>query len=610
MCGIIGYVGNKPCLDTLLAGLTRLEYRGYDSAGVAVIDEHGQMRVRRRTGRLASLRRSLRVEPVNGTCGIGHTRWATHGRPSERNAHPHRAGDVAIVHNGIIENACERRAELIERGRTFVSETDSEVIAHLIDEQFQRHGDLQRATRAAIGELDGSFALVVMSARAPSQVIVARRSSPIVIGIGDGEKFVASDATAMIEHTRECIFLEDGDVATVAPGFVEIRDEQGELTRRPVEHLDWDVTVAEKNGFKHFMLKEIYEQPECFRQTIGGHVHREEGGVHFDSNALGGVDCGAIDRVVFVACGTSYYASSVMAQWLEKHARVPAMARLASEFRYDAPVVDERTLCIAVSQSGETADTLAAMDEAKRLGAATLAICNVRGSSIARGADAVVYTHAGPEIGVASTKAFTTQLAVGGLLTIWMGRHRQTIDPRKGAELIEALASIPAAIESVLSDQEVYRPLARQMAAAQSCLFLGRGSMHHIAHEGALKLKEISYIHAEGYAAGEMKHGPIALIEEEFPVICLAMDNHVLGKVMSNLQEVRARGGRIFAVTTAENRAMDEVADVRIDVPEVHAFAQPVVAVVALQLLAYHVADHLGTDVDQPRNLAKSVTVE
>jgi glucosamine--fructose-6-phosphate aminotransferase (isomerizing) len=594
----------------LLSGLQRLEYRGYDSAGIAIGTDNG-VETRRAEGKLSALFSAFHEEPFDGTIGIGHTRWATHGEPSERNAHPHQAGRVVVAHNGIIENYTDLKRELIEQGREFLSETDTEVAAHLIDRALSNGSpDLHDATRKAISEIEGSYALVAMLTEHPDELVVARNASPMVLGRTEGEAFAASDIPAVLSHTRDFVFLEDGDTAVLRRDGTTVYGPDGEPVEREEKHISWDPVSAEKQGYKHFMLKEIHEQPARFVDTLRGRVSPDRGDVNFEELGFedGWVD--DIDKLVFVACGTSFYATLVGKYVIEKFARLPVETDLGSEFRYRNPIIDENTLCVAVSQSGETADTLAAMRQAKEMGARCVAICNVIESTIAREADGVLYTHAGPEIGVASTKAFTTQLAAIEMLGVWLGRRRGTLDDEAGREIIKALRHVPRQIEDIIENDKVYEDIAHEYSSARSCLYLGRGILYPIAAEGALKLKEISYIHAEGYAAGEMKHGPIALIEEDFPVVVLLPRNDVYEKVFSNLEEVKARQGRIIAVATEGDDRIGEFADVTIEIPDAPDYIQPIISVVAMQLLAYHVADFKGTDVDQPRNLAKSVTVE
>ncbi|RAL23836.1 glutamine--fructose-6-phosphate transaminase (isomerizing) [Lujinxingia litoralis] len=611
MCGIVGYVGEQACSDILLSGLRRLEYRGYDSAGIAIADDAGQVQICRAEGKLARLEAAYHREPFEGTIGLGHTRWATHGRPTELNAHPHRAGQVVVAHNGIIENYMELKEELRARGREFSSETDTEVVAHLIDDALEQGAEsLHQATCQALERIEGSYALLVMLSDNPEELVVARFASPMVVASGPGGAFAASDVPAVLSHTREFVFLEDGDTAVLSRQGLQIFDSACASVERPVKRISWDPISAEKQGYKHFMLKEIFEQPARIIDTLRGRVSVERGEVNLPELGLDEASVQAIDKLVFVACGTSYFAAQVGRYMIEQHARIPVEVELASEFRYRDPIVSNNTVVIGVSQSGETADTLAALREARALGARTLCICNVIESTIARESDGVLYTHAGPEIGVASTKAFTTQLAAMGMLAICLGQLRGALGEEQARELIEALRQVPAEMEVMLRDMAPYETIARQFSRSHSFLYLGRGNQFPIAAEGALKLKEISYIHAEGYAAGEMKHGPIALIDKQLPVVVLCPRNRVYEKTASNLEEVRARGGRIIAIGNQDDSRLEAFADVVIGLPEVPEFVQPLISVVAVQLIAYHIADFKGTDVDQPRNLAKSVTVE
>ena len=611
MCGIVGYVGTRECSDILLSGLKNLEYRGYDSAGIAIGTESGEVEVCRVEGKLKGLYEKFYEEPFDGTVGLGHTRWATHGRPSRQNAHPHRAGSVIVAHNGIIENYSQIKEELQERGRIFESKTDTEVIAHLIDISLDNGADtLHEATREALDRVHGSYALVVMETENPDELVVARNASPMVIGQTDDEVFAASDIPAVLEHTRDFIFLEDGDTAVLREGSAEVFDENGDPVEREEKHINWDPISAEKQGYKHFMLKEIHEQPARIIDTLRGRVDQDTGDVDLREVDIDEEWLENIDKIVMIACGTSHYACQIGKYAIETLARVPVEIDLASEFRYREPIVSDNTLCIPITQSGETADTLAAMREARERGAKVLSIVNVIESTIARESDGVLYTHAGPEIGVASTKAFTTQLAAVNMLAIWLGRRRGTIDRERGRQLIQDLREVPNKMERILNDIDPHEKIAREYSDAESFLYLGRGNQFPIAMEGALKLKEISYIHAEGYAAGEMKHGPIALIDENMPVVVIAPKSGVYDKVLSNLEEVKARKGRVIAIANEDDDQIRDYADVTIDVPASSEFVQPMLSVVAAQLLAYHVADFKGTDIDQPRNLAKSVTVE
>jgi len=610
MCGIVGYVGNRTCSEILLDGLSKLEYRGYDSAGIAIGLEDGTVKTVRAQGKLRNLERAYLTDSFDGVIGLGHTRWATHGSPSETNAHPHRAGDIIIAHNGIIENYATLKAELESQGRVFESATDTEVIAHLIDREFSIDRDLHAATKRALEYVQGSYALVIMEVASPDKLVVARHASPMVLGCGDGEMFAASDVPAVLAHTREFIFLEDGDTAVLERSGVSIFDANGDAVERPSRKINWDPISAEKQGYKHFMLKEIFEQPARIVDTLRGRVSEELDDIVMSDIDIDNEWLAGVEKIIFVACGTSYYASLVAKYMIERYARVPVECDLASEYRYRDPIVTDRTLCVAISQSGETADTLAAMRMARELGALSLSICNVVESTIARESNGVFYTHAGPEIGVASTKAFSTQLAAVAMLTIWLGRRRGVLDSAGGRELIEALRSVPTCMEEILVDTAKYETIARDFSDASSFLYLGRGVQYPIAAEGALKLKEISYIHAEGYAAGEMKHGPIALIDDELPIVVIAPKDRVYDKVASNLEEVKARGGRVISVVTEGDEHIANFSDVVLPIPDVHDFIHPMLTVVVVQLISYYIADFKGTDVDQPRNLAKSVTVE
>ena len=626
MCGIIGYTGPRPAAPILIAGLRRLEYRGYDSAGVALIDpaRRPPMVVTRSEGKISGLAAKLEAEPPSGTTGVGHTRWATHGRPSEINAHPQRAGRVCVVHNGIIENHSKHRQGLIERGRTFSSQTDTEVVAHMIDEIYDASGrdDLIAAVREAITRLEGAYALCVVHDAHPDQIVAARHASPLLIGLGGDrgltgltECFVASDVSAILEHTRTVVDLDDGDIVLVDPtGIVTHFDIEGRPVERGTRQVHWSPMAAEKQGFKHFMLKEIFEQPRAIRDTLIGRLPSSERHADaLDFADLGKIDFAALARnnkITMLACGTSWHAALAGKYLIEQLARVPVEVDLASEFRYREPIVRPGDLTLAISQSGETADTRAALEEAQRLGAIGLAVCNVVDSSIARLAHHVIYTHAGPEISVASTKAFTTQLTMLTMLAVHLGRKTQALSESRALALLDGLRELPEAIDGVLGVQAAIKIVARRWVAARDWLYLGRGLSFPVALEGALKLKEISYVHAEGYASGEMKHGPIALIDEHVPVVVLALEGPGYHKTLSNLEEVRSRGGKIIAVATSGDEQIGDIADDVIMVPKVDPFLQPILASVPLQLLAYHVADLRGTDVDQPRNLAKSVTVE
>ena len=604
MCGIVGYVGPKDASAVVLDGLKRLEYRGYDSAGIVTIDEGGLAAVKR-AGKLAVLSGALAEAPLAGRSALGHTRWATHGRPTDANAHPHLSEDgrLAIVHNGIIENHQALRERLRAEGHRFASETDSEVLVHLIEGRYD--GDLEAAVRAALGEVEGAYALVVAHADHP-EIIAARATSPLVIGLGDGETIVASDVPALLPYTRTVMFLRDGELAVVRPEGVEVSELDGTPAALRAEQVDWDAEAAEKGGWPHFMLKEIYEQPGVLQSTFGGRFTAAG-----DDVDLGlALDPTGVDRVVIVAAGTASYAGLVGETLLERLGRVPAEVEVASEFRYRRPVLDARTLVVAVSQSGETIDTLEALREAKRAGARTLGVLNVKGSSIAREVDDLLYIHAGPEIGVASTKAYVAMLAAFALLAIRFGRARGTLDAADARELVAALRETPGHVEEALRRRDAVREVAAVVARARSVLYLGRGPNVASAYEGALKLKEISYLHAEAYPTGEMKHGPIALIDEVTPVVAIAPYGELHAKTLSNLQEVRARDGRVIAIASDGDDAIVSHADHVLRVPRVPEALSPIVVAVPMQLLAYEVATLLGRDVDQPRNLAKSVTVE
>ena len=574
MCGIVGYVGPRQAADVILDGLQRLEYRGYDSAGIVIAPEgatHGALEVVKRAGKLANLRSALGETPLRGSRGLGHTRWATHGKPTDRNAHPHLSEDgrLGVIHNGIIENYLPLRSSLRAQGHAFASETDTEVIVHLVEEHYARNdGDFVGAVRAALADVEGAYAIVAAHAD-HDEIVAARATSPMVVGLGEGETFIASDIPALLPYTRNVIFLHDGDMAVATPDGVEITDFDGRRIDREVVRIDWDAEAAEKGGYEHFMLKEIYEQPTVLQNTFGGRFAANGTDVDLEL----GLDPNAIDRVVVTAAGTAAYAGMVGEYLIEQLARIPVEVEVASEFRYREPVIDERTLCVAVSQSGETIDTLEALREARRRGAKTLAILNVKGSSISREVDDVLYIHAGPEIGVASTKAYMAMLAAFELLAIWLA-------------------------------------IAERFKGHRDYLFLGRGVNFPTALEGALKLKEISYIHAEAYATGEMKHGPIALIDENMPVVVIATASQLYDKTVSNIAEVKARDGIVIALVNPGDRSVKDHVDVAIEVPTTHELVSPLVNVVALQLLAYETAHRLGLDVDQPRNLAKSVTVE
>ena len=609
MCGIVGYLGPRDATAVIMDGLRRLEYRGYDSAGVALVKD-GRIQVRRRVGKLGNLAEHLKESPLRGRMGIGHTRWATHGRPTEENAHPHRdcRGDLVVIHNGIIENYLALKRMLQAEGHAFVTETDTEVISHLVESAYQ--GDLEAAVRKALAAVQGAYALVVIHAREPETIVAARQGPPLVVGHGEGEYFVASDIPAILQYTRKMAFLDDGEVAVVRPTGVTVTTLAGEPREKALQTVTWDPIQAEKGGYRHFMLKEIHEQPRAIEDTMRGRYSLDLAAVYLDDVKLDAADLANVHRVLLIACGTSWHAALVGKFMIEQLARVPVEVDIGSEFRYRDPIVDGRTLTVVISQSGETADTIAAEREAKAKGSRILAICNVVGSMITRIADGVLYTHAGPEIGVASTKAFTTQLVALYLLAVHMGKTRGLLKSGEVRQRLEDLSRLPGLVERALETGPRVEALAKEIAGARDCLYLGRGINYPIALEGALKLKEISYVHAEGYPAGEMKHGPIALIDESMPVVLLAPQGPAYEKVLSNLQEAKARGGRIIALATEGDDEVARFADTVIPVPAACDLLTPVVLTVPLQLLAYHVAVAKGTDVDQPRNLAKSVTVE
>ena len=607
MCGIVGYVGHRQAADVIVDGLTRLEYRGYDSAGVVISprDSSQPLSVLKRAGKLSVLKEALVTQPLTGTLGLGHTRWATHGKPNDVNAHPHLSEDnkLAVIHNGIIENYLYLKERLQAAGHVFVSETDTEVIVHLIEDYYA--GDLVEAVRNALKDVHGAYALVVSHAD-HDVIVAARATSPMVIGLGSGENFVASDVPALLPYTREVIFLHDGDMALITKDGVGLSDFGGNVITRETSTIDWDAEAAEKGGYPHYMLKEIYEQPTVLQNTFGGRFAGNGTDVQLDL----GLDPLSIDRVVITAAGTAYYSGAVGEYLIENLARLPVEIEVASEFRYRNPVLNERTLCVVVSQSGETIDTLEALREAKRQGAKTLAVLNVKGSSISREVDDVLYIHAGPEIGVASTKAYMAMVAAFELLAVWLGRARGTLADEHAAEIIAALRATPGLVEEALHQRDHIAEIAESFKGCADYLFLGRGINFPTALEGALKLKEISYIHAEAYATGEMKHGPIALIDSDMPVVTIATASALYEKTVSNIQEVKARDGVVIALANPDDETIKQHADYVITAPKTHELVSPLVNVVALQLLAYETANRLQLDVDQPRNLAKSVTVE
>ena len=608
MCGIVGYIGPKDATPILIGGLKRLEYRGYDSAGVALIDR-GALETRRAEGKISRLEGVLADQPVKGHVGIGHTRWATHGPPSDRNAHPHLSTDntVAVVHNGIIENADALRKELQNKGHTFRSDTDTEVLSHLIQELFEV--SLEEAVIGALRVVEGTYGIAVVSSKDPGKIVGARKGSPLLVGVGDGQYYLASDASAILAHTREVIYLNEGDLAVLTADGYRILDINASPIRRSVETIAWDLDAIERGGYEHFMLKEIFEQPQTVANTMRGRLRLEEG-----TSKLGGLNLShdelmAIDNIVITACGTSWHSALIGELMIEDMARIPVEVEYASEFRYRNPIVTPTTLCIVISQSGETADTLAAMREAKRRGARTLGLVNVVGSTIAREDDGGIYLHAGPEIGVASTKAFTSQVVALALFALKLARKRN-LSVTRGREVTQALDLLPNQIQAILDQADAIEAIAESYKDAHNFLYLGRGYNFPAALEGALKLKEISYIHAEGYPAAEMKHGPIALIDEKMPVVFIAPHDSVFEKVVSNIQEVKARGGKTIVITSRDEPALAGLMDHEIRIPETVDMLTPVLASIPLQLLAYYIAVKRGANVDQPRNLAKSVTVE
>ncbi len=617
MCGIVGYIGRKPLVPVILEGLKKLEYRGYDSAGLAVV-RNGEVLVRRASGKLANLTRSLAVDPLDGEYGIGHTRWATHGRPTEENAHPHRdcTGRIVVVHNGIIENYLELKSKLQEAGHRFVTETDTEVIAHLVESLLPGRS-LPDAVSAALLQLRGSFALCIISADSPKTIAAARNGPPLILGIGQGELLVASDVPALLEHTRNVYFLRDGEMAILTTDGVRLQAFDGTPLRLSPQEIKWSPEMAEKGGFRHFMLKEIHEQPRAIQDTIVGRISLESGQVFLDEAGLSEEVLSGIESIHITACGTSWHAGLVGRYILEDLARIPVTVDYGSEFRYRDPILDPRSLVVAISQSGETADTLAAVREARLKKARILSICNVVGSMLSRESDGTIYTRGGPEIGVASTKAFTCQLVVLFLFALRLAQLRAKTDPKAASQLLSELARLPHLLQEMLASAGAYERTAKAVYKSNNCLYLGRGIHYPIALEGALKLKEISYIHAEGYPAGEMKHGPNALIDGNLPVVALAArdtrsQRSVLRyeKMISNIEEVRAREGIVILAATEGDTRITELSDHVLYVPEISDYLSPILLIVPLQLMAYYIAVLRGCDVDQPRNLAKSVTVE
>ncbi len=619
MCGIVGYIGANEAAPIIIDSLRRLEYRGYDSAGIAVSSDGEDLRVRRAAGKLRNLEEAVRLNPLSGCYGIGHTRWATHGRPTEENAHPHRdsTGDIVVVHNGIVENYLQLKAALEEQGHEFVTDTDTEVIAHLIASHSAPGKGLEEALRHAIHELQGVFALAAVSKRDPRKIVAARSGPPVVVGLGDNEYFIASDVPAILHHTRDMFFLADGDIAVLTLSGVRVMDFDGQPVNRPVQHILWDPVMAEKGGYKHFILKEVFEQPRAVRDTILGRVGRETGQVFLDEMEISAEELASIEQVRIVACGTSWHAALAGKFMIEQLSQMPVEVDYGSEFRYRDPILNDKTLTVLISQSGETADTLAAQREAVSKGSKTLAICNVLGSMLTREAAGTIYTHAGPEIGVASTKAFTAQLTALVILALYLAQTKQRISPAVSKNLVQELLAIPSKLEAVLNNDDQCEKLARTLYRSDDFLFLGRGIHYPIALEGALKLKEISYIHAEGYPAGEMKHGPNALIDEDLPVVVIATQDPAsessrvrYEKTIANIREVQARQGRVVALVSQDDRLLPTLVEDVLEIPAAPELLLPIIEIVPLQLLAYHIAVLRGCDVDQPRNLAKSVTVE
>ena len=610
MCGIVGYIGFNQASDFLLDGMAKLEYRGYDSAGIAIIGAENAIKIQKKVGRLANLEAIVKADPNEGTVGIGHTRWATHGRPSDMNAHPHASedGKFAVVHNGIIENYMPLKEELIEKGYHFKSETDTEVVAHLLEDMYD--GDFVSTVRRMLDRVDGAYALEIICADEPDKIICTKKENPLVIGLGKGENFVASDIPAIINYTRDTYILSDGELAIVTRDNVSVFDREGNAIDKEVFHVSWNAEAAEKGGYEHFMLKEIHDQPKAVRDTFGTHISEDGKTVHFEELNWTADDVAAFNKILIVACGTAYHAGLVTKQYIENLARIPVSVEIASEYRYSNPLTDDKTLCIVISQSGETSDTLAALKEAKRHGAKSLAITNVVGSSISREADNTVYTWAGPEISVASTKAYTTQLVAGLLFAVYLGQLNGKMDPALGEEILCGVKNLPTLIHEIFEVDEDMKAFAKHYGFKSDAFFLGRAIDYAVAMEGALKLKEISYIHAEAYAGGELKHGTLALIEEGVPVIALATQEDVYDKMISNIREVKAREAVVIGIGMKGDEELSKHVDHTIYVPRANKFIAPILAVVPLQLLAYYAAITRGADVDKPRNLAKSVTVE
>lgn len=610
MCGIVGYIGFNEASDFLLDGMEKLEYRGYDSAGIAVIGADNVIKIQKKVGRLSNLAAIVKADPNPGTVGIGHTRWATHGRPSDMNSHPHASEDhkFAVVHNGIIENYMPLKEELIAKGYQFKSETDTEVVAHLLADMYD--GDFVGTVRRMLDRVDGAYALGIICSDEPDKIICTKKENPLVIGLGKGENFIASDIPAIINYTRDTYILNDGELAIVTRDGVAVSDRNGKPVNKEIYHVTWNAEAAEKGGYEHFMLKEIHDQPKAVRDTFGTHIAEDGKTAVFEELNWTADDVAAFNKILIVACGTAYHAGLVTKQYIEQLARIPVDVEIASEYRYSNPLTDEKTLCIVISQSGETSDTLAALKEAKRLGAKSLAITNVVGSSISREADHTVYTWAGPEISVASTKAYTTQLVAGLLLAVYLGQLNGKMDPSVGADILAGVKALPNLIHEIFEVDEEMKAFAKHYGFKSDAFFLGRGIDYAVAMEGSLKLKEISYIHAEAYAGGELKHGTLALIEEGVPVIALATQEDVYDKMISNIREVKAREAVVIGIGMKGDEELSKHVDHTIYVPRANKFIAPILAVVPLQLLAYYAAITRGADVDKPRNLAKSVTVE
>lgn len=608
MCGIIGYIGKNNAIPIVMDGIKRLEYRGYDSAGIAYLADN-KIHIKRRKGKIDELKKSIDGLNLSSNLAIGHTRWATHGKPSDENAHPHRSDGIVIVHNGILENFIEIKRSLLEEGIIFQSETDTETLCHLIN-RYAKNNSLEEAVREAIKRIKGSYAFAVIDEKDPNKIVAVRKESPLVIGLGDGEYFVASDVPAFLNYSKEVIFLNDDEMAILYSDGVIITDLQGNPLSKNVCVISWSPSMAEKGGYRHFMLKEIYEQPRSIADTIRGRIIPEKGHVAIEEFGLTPEIISSIDKIFIVACGTSYHSALIGKYMIEEYSRMPVEVDIASEFRYRNPLIDSNNLFIAITQSGETADTLAAMKEAKRRGAKCLSICNVIGSTASRESDFVFYTHSGPEIGVASTKAFTAQIVALYLLAISLGRYKDILSEEACITLIDDLLRLPSGVENVLQQDDEIKKIAKRFFKTEDFLYLGRGVDYPLALEGALKLKEISYIHAEGYPAGEMKHGPIALVDEDLPVVVIANSLKHFEKVISNIEEVKSRGGIVIAFTSIADKAIKDISSFSVSIEGINDYLNTILLTILLQLLAYHISVFRGCDVDQPRNLAKSVTVE